>query len=384
MSLPNLLFVTPSLPSPRGTGSMLRAAMTLDALSRRFRVHVLNLNVWSWGTGNRAFMQSRAVSYAELPTTQADINTPTLLQRHFANVNFAAIHTFRLVMARVTIGILAAGQTPNPYLVLDLDDDECARSSGMLALMEHHNDLPQLKRARADQAQLRMLERMMVPRFNAICLAGMDDCHALASRYPRVAVHHLPNAIDLPETHSHITTPAADLLFVGALYYAPNADGICHFVEQVLPLIQQTLPTVTLKVIGADPLPRVSALAQNPAVTVHPNVPSVAPFYHEASLCIVPLRAGSGTRIKILEAFSFHRPVVSTRLGAEGLDLVDGEHLLIAEEPEAMAQACISLLNDHALRTKIINSAYAWVARNHSIANVQTAIDTIYQPVLAP
>jgi len=384
MSLPDILFVTPSLPSPRGTGSMLRAAMTLEALSRRFRVHVLNLNVWSWGAGNRSFVESRAVSYADIAATRGDIDTPTLLQRHFPDINFAAIHTFRLVMARVTIGILAASQTPDPYLALDLDDDESARSSGMLSLMEQQNDLPQLNRARADEAQLRMLERMMVPRFNAICLAGMGDCHALASRYPRVAVHHLPNAIDLPETHSDTPTPSANLLFVGALYYAPNADGICYFVEQVLPLIQQTLRTVSLKVVGADPLPRVSALAKNPAVTVHPNVPSVAPFYQEASLCIVPLRAGSGTRIKVLEAFSLRRPVVSTRLGAEGLDLVDGEHLLIADQPEAMAQACISLLNDHALRTKIINSAYAWVARNHSIANVQTAIDTIYRPVLAP
>lgn len=387
MSLPNLLFVTPSLPSPLGTGSMLRAAMTLEALRKRFRVHVLNLNVWSWGAGRPSFLMSRAASYAELPAKQSDVDTSTLLDRYFPNVEFAAIQTFKLVMARVTIGLLSGIKGSHPYLVLDLDDDECARSAGMLALMENEDDLAALKRARADEAQLRMLERMMVPRFDAICLAGIDDCGVLRKRYPRVAVHHLPNAIDLPEKIGHAATPVPDaganLLFVGALYYAPNADGICYFTEHVLHLVQAAQKNVRLKVVGADPLRRVSALAGNPAVTIHSNVPSITPFYENADLCIVPLRAGSGTRIKILEAFSFRRPVVSTHLGAAGFALVNGKHLLLADEPEEMARACLSLLTNHALRTRMVNSAYDWVARNHSIANVEVAMESIYKPVLA-
>jgi glycosyltransferase involved in cell wall biosynthesis len=255
--------------------------------------------------------------------------------------------------------------------------------------MEQENDLPAVKRGRADEAQLRMLERMMVPRFKAICLAGVDDCPVLGRRYPSVAVHHLPNAVNLPDNPAGQVVPpqrnpAATLLFVGALYYAPNADGICYFVERVLPLVQEMAGTpVSLRVVGADPLRRVSLLAQNPAVTIHPNVPTIAPFYEEADLCIVPLRAGSGTRIKILEAFSFRRPVVSTRLGAEGLAATDGEHLFLADEPEAMARACVLLLGDQELRNRMVDSAYAWVLQHHSIANVEAAMDLIYRPVLA-
>ena len=388
MSRPNLLFVTPSLPSPLGTGTMLRAAVTLEALSKRFQVHVLNLNVWSWGSGMPSFVESHAASYA-VPPAGGDVETSTLLQEYFPGVEFAAIHTFKLVMARVTVGMLAGRSGPRPYLVLDLDDDECARSSGMLALMERDDDLPTLKRARADHAQLRMLERMMAPRFNAVCLAGIDDCPVLGARYPTVAVHHLPNAIALAgNSGGHAASPARDavakLLFVGALYYAPNADGICYFVEQVLPLLQEMLDIpISLRAVGADPLRRVTALAHTRGVTIHPNVPSVVPFYEAADLCIVPLRAGSGTRIKILEAFSLRRPVVSTRLGAEGLDLVDGEHLLLADEPEEMARACVRLLTDRELRDRMVDSAYAWVARNHSLANVEAAMETIYRPVLA-
>jgi glycosyltransferase involved in cell wall biosynthesis len=140
---------------------------------------------------------------------------------------------------------------------------------------------------------------------------------------------------------------------------------------------------VTLRVVGADPLRKVTRLAANPAVTIHASVPSVAPFYHEADLCIVPLRAGSGTRIKILEAFSFRRPVVSTRLGAEGLAVTDGEQLLLADEPEAMARACLMMLKDRERRDRMVDAAYQWVFENHSIASVDAAVDSIYRPVLA-
>jgi glycosyltransferase involved in cell wall biosynthesis len=90
------------------------------------------------------------------------------------------------------------------------------------------------------------------------------------------------------------------------------------------------------------------------------------------------VRADSGTRIKILEAFSFRRPVVSTHLGAAGLAVTPGEHLLLADEPEAMAQACLTMLNDREHRDRMVGSAWQWVLDNHSIANVEAAMDLIH------
>jgi glycosyltransferase involved in cell wall biosynthesis len=388
MSLPNLLMVTPSLPSPVGTGSMMRAAMSLEALRKRFRVHVLNLNVWSWNLGRPSFVLNRAASYAEVPGTKGDVDGATLLDKFFPGVPFAAIHTFKLVTARVTVGMLAGIKGPRPRLVLDLDDDECARSETLLKLLEEGEDSDPgaLSRARADQTRLRMLEKMLAPRFDALCLAGLEDCRALQTRYPHIPVHHLPNAIDLPENFGEDAPrrdTSARLLFVGALYYAPNADGIRWFCERVLPVLQEMSGTpVSLQVVGADPLRSVERLASNPAVAIHANVPSVAPFYHETDLCIVPLRAGSGTRIKILEAFSFRRAVVSTRLGAEGLAVTDGEQLLLADDPDAMARACFTLLNDHTRRDRMAASAWQWVLENHSIANVEAAMDSIYMDTI--
>ncbi len=388
MSLPDILFITPSLPSPSGTGSMLRAAMSLEALRKHFRVHVLNLNVWSLGAGKLSFLTDRAASYAEVPAYAGDVNTSVLLEQHFPGILFVAIHTFKLVMARVTMGILAQWKGQRPYLVLDLDDDECARSASLLKVMEQEGDLQGLKRGKVDEMQLRMLEKMMAPRFDAICLAGVDDCTVLAARYPSVKVYHLPNAIDLPGDNSNSTAKkrnghAARILFVGALYYAPNVDGICFFVERVLPLIQAKLETpVSVLVVGAEPLRRVFDLGQHRGVAVYPNVASVVPFYEEADLCIVPLRAGSGTRIKILEAFAYRRPVVSTRLGAEGLNVTDGQHLHIADGPEAFARMCAGLLENQEASDRMVESAYMWVSKNHAIANVEAAVKLIYQRVL--
>jgi glycosyltransferase involved in cell wall biosynthesis len=368
---------------------MLRAAMSLDALRKHFRVHVLNLNVWSWGSGRPSFLLNRAASYVELPGAQGDVDTSTLLEKYFPGIEFVAIHTFKLIMARVAIGILASMKGARPYLVLDLDDDECTRSARMLNRMEQENDIQAVRQGRVDEAQLRMLEKMMAPRFNALCLAGVDDCAVVQARYPHVAVHHLPNAIGIPDNSERREVSlelkeAAKILFVGALYYAPNADGICYFVEEVFPIVLRFAKVpVTLCVVGADPLRRVTQLAQSASVTIHPNVPAVAPYYEEASLCIVPLRVGSGTRIKILEAFSYRRPVVSTHLGAEGLAVRDGEQLLLADEPEAMAQACAAILNDREMRDRLVGSAYDWVFQNHTVANVEAALESIYQPVLS-
>jgi glycosyltransferase involved in cell wall biosynthesis len=390
MSLPNLLFITPSLPSMPGTGTMLRSAMSFEVLSTRFQVHVLNLNLWSTGFGKLSLVHNRAASYTEVSGGSRDIEDGTLLDNFYPGVRFAAIHTYRLALARVALGILARIKTHQPYLVLDLDDDECAISTHLLSLLEEDRDLEAAKHLRAEQPQLLMLQRLMAHRFDAISMASLHDCRVLAQRYPEASVHHLPNGVRIPENPDAEAfrdrrARTARILFVGALNYPPNTDGIGFFCDQVLPLIQERagIP-VSLQVVGSDPPARVARLTRNLAVTIHGNVPSVEPYYRDADLCIVPLRAGSGTRIKILEAFSFQRPVVSTRLGAEGLDVTDGEHLLLADEPEAMAQACLKMLDDGESRDRMVCSAYAWVREKHSVASIQAAMDSIYQPVLAP
>ena len=135
------------------------------------------------------------------------------------------------------------------------------------------------------------------------------------------------------------------LIFFGGMGYAPNVDGSSRFlVREVLPLVWAVRPAVRLLLVGSNPAPEVKALA-GPQVEVTGTVPAVLLYLRRAALAIVPLRSGGGTRLKILEAMAAGTPVVSTRLGAEGLDLVDREEAWLTQCSAAeIAEAILTLL----------------------------------------
>jgi glycosyltransferase involved in cell wall biosynthesis len=167
---------------------------------------------------------------------------------------------------------------------------------------------------------------------------------------------------------------------IGQLHYPPNADAAEFFVRDVLPRLRQRVPDVEVRLVG-EPSPSVAALGEADGVTVTGLVPDIMTELGRADLCAVPVRFGGGTRIKILEAFAHRIPVVSTTLGAEGLDAVDGEHLLMADGADEFADACAALLHDTALRARVVRAAYAhWHERfteeafRHAVAVV---VDTV-------
>jgi len=123
---------------------------------------------------------------------------------------------------------------------------------------------------------------------------------------------------------------------------------------------------------------RVLHLAQTPGVTLTGFVPDLAPEYGRAQIAIVPLRAGSGTRIKILEAISYGRPIVSTRAGAEGLDLCHEEHCLLADTPAEFSTACLRLMSDPGLRELLVRNAGQWLTANHSMDQVRSVLHSLF------
>jgi glycosyltransferase involved in cell wall biosynthesis len=157
------------------------------------------------------------------------------------------------------------------------------------------------------------------------------------------------------------------VVFVGAMRHQPNASGARWYAEQVHPLVVEAVPGATFEIVGADPPPDVAALA-NDSVTVTGRVDSVTPHLTRASVAVVPLAAGGGTRLKLLEAFAAGVPVVSTSVGAEGLDVQRDRDLLIAGTPRGFADAVIRVLRGADLPPgysttngrRLVQSNYDW------------------------
>jgi glycosyltransferase involved in cell wall biosynthesis len=180
----------------------------------------------------------------------------------------------------------------------------------------------------------------------------------------------LPNALPMPEP---LGPPASDapftFLFVGTLGYFPNQDAIVTFCREILPALRRmaTRP-FRVTVVGTGATPAIRALAAIPDVEVLGAVDDVAEAYRRAHAAIVPIRAGGGTRIKILEAFAYRRPVVTTTIGVEGIAARHGEHVLLADAPSDFARQCARLIASPGLVEKLARQAEALFQTEYTLA----------------
>jgi len=179
----------------------------------------------------------------------------------------------------------------------------------------------------------------------------------------------VPTGVDLDHfaPRSRMSQPTTDLVFLGSMDWRPNIDGVRWFAADILPLIRRRLPECSLAVVGRLPTPEIRRLADADArIQVTGTVPDVRPYLWESAVSIVPLRVGGGTRLKIYEAMAARVPVVSTSVGAEGLDVRDGENIALADSPEAFAERCLILLSDAEARRKQAQAAWEIVAACYS------------------
>lgn len=176
----------------------------------------------------------------------------------------------------------------------------------------------------------------------------------------------VPNGTDISNDVTFSPGIPGRMLYVGAMGYKPNDDAVRHFVRTTLPRIVTDLPEAHLVVVGRCPSRALRALADGTRVQVVGRVDDVRPYLSDASLSVVPLRFGGGTRLKILESLAMKTPVVSTEIGAEGLNLEAGHHISIANEPQAFADACLGLLKDQEGRRKMAEAGHERVREGYS------------------
>jgi sugar transferase (PEP-CTERM/EpsH1 system associated) len=172
----------------------------------------------------------------------------------------------------------------------------------------------------------------------------------------------------------------ADLVFVGSMDWLPNIDGVKFFSEDVLPRIRARRPECKIAIVGRRPGSAIEELGKrDPNVIVTGTVPDVRPWLWGSAVSIVPLRIGGGTRLKIFEAMAAKVPVVSTTIGAEGLPVEPGRHLVIADDAEAFAESCLSLLEDAQRRSALAESAWALVRDRFSWEAVTEKFEAILE-----
>ena len=253
------------------------------------------------------------------------------------------VFLFRLSNAKLILQPEITDLIPKENWVLDLDDIESRAKHRHIKINYRRLGKMTTLSGLSDVIKIRLLESKVFKLFGKVLVCSEGDRELLRKSYPKSNFIVVPNVIS-EVTPLELNSSAKDVLFVGTLSYSPNEDAVLYFCNEVLPLIHRmTNIPINLKVVGFNPSNKVKALANN-NVHVTGGVESVLPYYESAKLAIAPILSGGGTRIKILEAMAYQRPVVSTTLGAEGLGVKNGEDILLADNPEEFATAIVTLL----------------------------------------
>ena len=363
------LFISRCTPSESGYGTARRGVTLLKALAKHYRLSLL------LGPELRADL-SFSPEKIPVPLDQVRIAgnppegpAPTSMKEYQDNLrstyqhdSFDLIFVFRMDSLLLSEFLL----NRNCRYILDLDELDSLRKFRIADLLEKMGRLREAAQERRQGKLMRVLECQKLPRFQSIFVSstveqsnvrrlGFDSCEVVPNNYPQTA--------PLPPRNS--SRPFV-FLFIGALLYPPNEDAVLFFALNVFPRLRQlTSEPVAFHVAGIGNNPRLDCLRYLEGVTVLGRVPDVRPAYENADVAVVPLRAGAGTRIKILEAFAHEKPVLSTPLGAEGLEVTDDGELLLRDDAPSLAQACLELMQQPGLRDRLARAGRAFFVKNH-------------------
>lgn len=219
------------------------------------------------------------------------------------------------------------------------------------------------------------MEAELVSGVDGVWVSSDTDAVALRDLFPDSApVFTVPNVIDdLPPMLPEARREAPVLLYPGSFGYPPNLDAGRWLIDEIWPAVQEALPGTEL-ILGGAWSDRVFGPPAVPGLELSGTVADLAPWWRRASIIPVPLRAGAGTRLKILEAFSLGVPVISTRKGCEGLDLEAGRHLLIAEEVQDWVDQVSALHCYIERRRELVRAGRAFVEGGHTLGAMTDAV----------
>ena len=272
---------------------------------------------------------------------------------------------------------LAHPETPSILITHDIFSVGLQRRAPLVA------GLGQRQRLQKQADAWTRYESRVYPRFGAVAAMSATDAAIIRQRAPAAKVVVLPNGVDTTAlTPGEIRPQVQRLLYVGSPTHAPNLDAACWLLTDIWPALHRRHPELRLTLVNLDH-PQVRACAP-PHVEITGRIPDLVPLYRQTDLVLVPLRAGSGTRLKILEAFALGVPVISTPIGYEGLDVSCGEHLLAAETSSEFVDAVERLMADIDLRRGLASTARALAVARYDWSTIVALHEEAYQKVLTP
>jgi len=367
-----ILMVLPSFPFPPDTGGAIRTLELVRRLGRKNEVDILALDQAGTGALHIDQLQSccRHVHLAPVKRRAKAMQIPALavkvLRRIPLDTKYAESKSFAERLTHIT--------RENAYDLIHFEKSVMAIHFGCLSPKHTARTVLGLQDVGVFQ-----LYRMCRRERNAVkkvwlwlnCLAMMDwepkvarqfDRTLVVSEVDRVLLQALDPQLDVAVIPNGVDTRACrpfplgdrdkNILIVGSMDYPPNIDAALHFHKRIYPLIRRRIPDCTLSIVGRNPPASVRRLGDDSGVTVSADVAEVRPYYQRARVSAVPLRSGGGTRLKILESMAFGTPVVSTRVGCEGLAVEDGRNILVADSPADFARRICD----------VIQSASQWQA----------------------
>ena len=397
MIRPRLLFLSQAVPDPEGNGPARRSHATICAMARTHEVSLLLITPPSTDGLVPAGLPAGCAAWRHLPS-HVGVDRELLWRRRLAAQHpglftllfrqpagwqdhsrsrlhlaarlvpadqFEVIHAFRMVMAPYALAVKKAGRRQS-ILQMDTDDIESLTLGRIAGLHLANGEKKAAARERTNARLHARLEHRLFPRFRNVFVCSETDDLRLGQHHANTRV--LPNVVSVPHDLPPPATPATRFrfLFMGTLGYYPNKDALLWLCREILPALR-SMCDCELIVAGVGARPDlIDFLKLQDGVRFLGAVEKSADVFSAADALLVPLRAGGGTRLKILESFAQGRPVISTSMGIEGIAAQPGEHYLAADTPETFIHEARRLAADGVLRQRLTENAFALVSRDYS------------------
>ena len=411
-----ILFISEKLPYPLDTGGNIRSYHVLKALSMEHQVTLLTtvsspsdrrhlksveqlgINIWPIETSipnifqdfsrllQSVFTGKPFVLYRHFDKDVADRISGTLKKKYSSTMDhrkggneaypFDAVHFNHLDAA------LYANCIP-PNVLKFLDQHNIVTNQIMTTIQNEDNRIRRLI-LNTDLGKVREFEIRACRQMDCCFVCSATDYSALKKMSEDINLVTLPNGVDLNyfSIAKNNMPKRYDMVFVGTMDYDPCEKGIFYFLNEILPLIQQNQPEVKIAIIGRNPSDRLIAMAKkNKHIELTGRVSDIRPYVYGSRVFFVPLLSGSGTRLKILEAMAMGIPVVSTSIGAEGINLTDGKDILIGDSPEQFATCVGMLLKDQVLADSIKTRARSLVESRYGWDRISTELLDTYRNI---